>query len=138
MPNLQLDHNLEAYQTDNNPNMIAIGLTGGGGVVAIIFKDSNKINSLNAIRPDRKELIEYIKENRKLIEDHFYFNEEYSDELGQEKFETCSHRSEDIVDSIVKTCCGTTMISGYLCTKRGFKQTLPSMCKACGDYLKKK
>lgn len=133
---MDLEHGLTAEFDFHNPTVIVVKGP-SRGATALITKDSNGNKAIIWLGPSSEETKAYIKGKQRDIENEFGFNSDLGDEIGIEKFETCSHRSETEVDSVVATCCSSKLVTGYKCFKRGFPRVLPSICKNCGDYLKK-
>lgn len=133
---MELEHGLIAEYDYNNPTILVIKKV-GGTATAVITKDNNGRKSLIFISPSSDQIIDYIKVSQAAIESYFKFNETIGDEIGIEKFETCSHRSETEVDSVIPTCCSSVLITAFKCYKRGFPRVVPTICKTCGDYSKK-
>ena len=53
---------------------------------------------------------------------------------GQEKFDTCKHRSETEGTQTKKTCCKTIIIKGFLCQKLNIFPLSPNNCSGCQLY----
>lgn len=53
---------------------------------------------------------------------------------GQEKFDTCSFRSENEETVVTTGCCGFIAKSGYLCFKHMFEDVQPHLCEPCVYY----
>lgn len=56
---------------------------------------------------------------------------------GQEKFDTCSYRSDTEVIEVKRSCCSSKEIKGFKCNKFDIIPVRPEQCVACGDYIAK-
>ncbi len=57
---------------------------------------------------------------------------------GQEKWDSCQHRSLNPMNLGSKKCCGGQVIKGYVCLERNIDNVTPAKCRNCDIFIEKR